>query len=29
MNDLPNHDEAEKLEKLMTQACEHASNTRK
>jgi hypothetical protein len=23
---LPNHDEAEKLDKLMTQACEHASN---
>jgi hypothetical protein len=26
MNDLPNHEEAEKLDKLMTQACEHASN---
>jgi hypothetical protein len=26
MNDLPNHDEAEKLDRLMTQACEHASN---
>jgi hypothetical protein len=26
MNDLPNHDEAEKLDKLMTQACKHASN---
>jgi hypothetical protein len=25
-NDLPNHDEAEKLDKLVTQACEHASN---
>jgi hypothetical protein len=27
MNDLPNHEEAEKLDKLMTQACEHASNS--
>jgi hypothetical protein len=26
MNDLPNHEEAEKLDNLMTQACEHASN---
>jgi hypothetical protein len=26
MNDLPNHEEAEMLDKLMTQACAHASN---
>jgi hypothetical protein len=26
MNDLPNHEEAEKLDRLMTQAFEHASN---
>jgi hypothetical protein len=26
MKNLPNHEEAEKLDNLMTQACEHASN---